>query len=104
MSETTRRVFVGLTAATDEPAHHVMAGVLDAVRNALPGLAIETTSSHVLDEDDEPELSACLVFRDGALYSVHVDDPEGAEGRALEVQGVVVEVPVVVDYRPKEAR
>lgn len=106
MSDTSRRVNVTLTAAIDEPAHQVMAGVLDAVRNALPGLAIESTSTHAYDlaEDEESVPHVQLVFKYNALNASFVDSPGRADEYARRFGGVVVELPVVADYRPEESR
>lgn len=103
---TSRRVNVTLTAATDEDAHQVMAGVLDAVRNALPGLAIDYVTNSVfdVDEDDKPETLVQLVVDPVAgILSTWVDNPDRAEEFARNVDGVVVELPVVADYRAEEA-
>jgi hypothetical protein len=101
MPETSRRVAVTLIAATNEDAHQVMAGMLDAVRGALPGLAIHstTTSAFDLDEDDEPEPAVQLVLSGSAVVGVYVDRPDLADERAREYRGVVVALPIETDHR-----
>lgn len=103
MPDTTRRVAVTLVAATDEDAHQVMAGVLDAVRNRLPGLAIDyaTNSAFDLAENDEPDALAYLVIADEMVQAATVD-LDAASSAASLCQGVVAELPLTLDYRRKE--
>jgi hypothetical protein len=104
MPETSRRVAVTLIAATDENAHQVMAGVLDAVRNALPDLAIHstTTSAFDLDEDDAPEAEVQLVLSGSTLDGTYVDNPDRADEHARNIGGVVVALPIETDHRRPE--
>lgn len=102
MAETTRRVAVTLIAATDEPAHHVMAGMLDAVRNALPDLAIHSTTTSAFDmaDGDDAEPSVQLVVDAVAgIVDAYVDRPERADEQASNIGGVVVALPIEADHR-----
>ncbi|WP_242890202.1 hypothetical protein [Actinomadura litoris] len=103
MTQTTRRVAVTLVSATDENAHQVMAGMLDAVRNALPALAVVGTSTHAFDlaEDDEPEPCVQLVIDSPGIVGAYVDNPERADEHARNIGGVVVELPVTGDHRER---
>lgn len=102
MPDTTRRVAVTLVAITDEPAHKVMAGMLDAVRNALPGLAIDyaTNSAFDLAEEDDAEPRVQLVVDAVAgIVDAYVDRPERADEQASNIGGVVVALPIEADHR-----
>ena len=103
MTDTTRRVAISLVAITDEDAHHVMAGVLDAVRNALPGLRIDHASNNVFDlgDPDEPAVQIVVDPAGGVrgISGAWVDDPDRAEEFARNTGGVVVTLPVETDHR-----
>lgn len=103
MPETTRRVAVTLIAATDEHAHQVMAGMLDAVRTHLPELPIHSTTTSAFDmaEDDEPAVQ--IVAVGSLLVGAYVDAPDRADEHARSVGGVVAELPIATDHRAKES-
>lgn len=106
MTDTTRRVAVTLIAATDEPAHQVMAGMLDAVRNRLPELAIHSTSTSAFDVGDEDETEPAVqlvVDAKGGLIGTWVDDPDRADEFARNTASVVVSLPIESDHRREEA-
>lgn len=103
MIDTNRRVAVTLVAATEEDAHQVMAGVLDAVRNALPGLNIDYTTNSVLDlAEDEPSVQL-VVDPHGGITGTWVDNPDRADEFAHNTGAVVVSLPIESDYRDEEA-
>ncbi len=105
MTDTTRRVAVTLIAATDEPAHQVMAGVLDAVRNALPGLDIDYTTNSAFDlaeNDAEPSVQIAVDAK-GGITGTWVDNPNRADEFARNTGAVVVSLPIEIDHRPEEA-
>lgn len=101
MPDTTRRVAVTLVAITDEPAHKVMAGMLDAVRNALPGLAIDyaTNSAFDLAEDDAEPSVQLVVDTAAGITGAWVDNPDRADEFARNIHGVVVALPIETDHR-----
>src|SRR3954469_5719177 len=102
MTETTRRVAITLIAVTDEDPHQVMAGVLDAVRNARPGLAIAYATNSALDtaDDDEPAVQL-VVDPVGGITGAWVDNQERADEFARNIHGVVVALPVETDHRER---
>lgn len=103
MPETTRRVNVTLVAVTDEDAHQVMAGVLDAVRNALPGLAIDYATNSAFDVADPDETAVQIVVDPVAgITGAWVDNADRADEFARNTGGVVVALPVETDHRPEE--
>lgn len=104
MTETDRRVAVTLIAATHEPAHQVMAGMLDAVRNRLPELEIHstTTSAWDTDEDDAEPCVQLVVDAKGGIIGAWVDNPDRAEEFACNTGAVVVSLPIEADHRRDE--
>lgn len=108
MTQTSRRVNVTLTAATDEDAHQVMAGVLHAVRTVLPALVVESTNAHAFDLDDAeaeaPQPAVQLVVDAGGVAGAYIDRPGRAADHAGNIGGVVVELPVAADHRGEVAR
>ncbi|MUN41428.1 hypothetical protein [Actinomadura litoris] len=101
MPDTTHRVAVTLVAITDDDAHQVMARMLDAVRNALPELAIDyaTNSGFDLSEDDEAESEVHLVVDGTGIVRAYLDAPDRADKHARTVGGVIVELPIIADHR-----
>lgn len=100
MTETTRRVAVTLIAATSEPAHQVMAGMLDAVRNRLPELAIHSTTTSAFDMDEDDEEPGVFLVVDPVSGTVKgLTDGDRAHEYAGNVGAVVVELPTAADYR-----
>lgn len=106
MPDTSRRVNVTLTAATNENAHQVMGGILDAVRNALPGLSIVASSTHAFDlndADDESEPLVQIVVDETGIARTYIDRPDRADDHARNIGGVVVTLAIEVDHRREEA-
>lgn len=105
MTDTTRRVAVTLVAVTDEDAHQVMAGVMDAVRNALPSLAIDYTTNSAFDiaeNASEPSVQIAVDAK-GGITGTWVDNPGRADEFAHNTGAVVVSLPIESDYRAEEA-
>lgn len=102
---TTRRVNIGLTYATDHDPSDLLADILQR----LKGIGADLTGTNVhafdLDEDDDsPAMYRVFGFDDDqAVPTTHYTDLDRADGYARHVNGVVVELPVIADYRKPTA-
>jgi hypothetical protein len=99
--QTTKRVAVTLTFATDAEPGQVLGGVVQKLGDANE--ILEATHVHGFDmagdgDDNGDTVVQLVVGREGNVTGF-VDNPNSAHALAEELNGVVVEVPVDVDCR-----
>lgn len=97
--QTSRRVIISLTIATDVDPGIILAELPRTLRPELVR-QIVGTSAHAYDMDeDTPEPSGYIVLApSGVAWGSYLDEAEAAE-RASEIHGVLLELPIVKDYR-----
>jgi hypothetical protein len=101
MSETTRRVTVTLTFATDEDPAEIAYSVHAAVRDESR-FEVESASVHAFDlAEDAAETTVQLVLSGSAIVGTYLDDEPSADDHARIVRGVMVELPAAADYRER---
>lgn len=97
--QTNKRAIISLTLATDIDPGLILAELPRMLGQDIARLIVGT-SVHTYDMDeDSPEPSAHIVLSPtGVIWGSYLDADE-ADERASEVRGVLLEVPIVKDYR-----
>lgn len=101
MPDTTRRVNVTFTFATDVDADHVMRQALESLPDHVSA-GLEHVHVHEFDltEEDDTEPSVQLVVDPhGGITGAWVDNPDRADEFARNTSGVVVVLPIEADHR-----
>lgn len=107
MSETTKRVNVTLTLATDLNPSVVLAGITERMGGQVGDLIVGT-SAHAFDlnDDDQDPQAQLVISHDGSfggIQAAYVDQPERAAEHAKNIRGVVVELPIGDDFRAEDS-
>ena len=100
MPETSRRVNVTFTFATDVDADHVMRQALESLPD-VQAAALETVSVYEFDLDEREDAPDVHLVLDstGGIVGTYIDIPERADDHARGIGGVVVALPVETDHR-----
>jgi hypothetical protein len=104
MPETTRRVSVTLTFATNDPMAAVLSDILGALHDGdIPDVETATVHAFDLNEDGPDEPAVHLVVDPIAgITGAWIDNEERADEFARNTGGVVVGLPAATDYRDSE--